>query len=175
MIEEKLKASVRDIRDFPKPGIIFKDITPILKDYQLCNEIVDEICERLKHDKIDIVAGIESRGFLFGMMIAQKMKVPFVPIRKQGKLPGDTISETYDLEYGTATIEIHKDAFEAGKNILIHDDLLATGGTTAAAGSLVKKLNGNIVCFSFLIELKFLNGKERILPFSENILTLAEY
>jgi adenine phosphoribosyltransferase len=175
MITEKIKAAVRDIPDFPKEGILFKDITPILKDYQLCHEIVDEFCIKLHKEKIDVVVGIESRGFLFGMLIAQKLKVPFVPIRKQGKLPGDVVAEKYDLEYGTATIEIHKDAFAPGKNILIHDDLLATGGTTAAAGKLVEKLKGNIVFFSFLIELKFLNGRERILPFSENILTLAEY
>ncbi|MCI0921265.1 adenine phosphoribosyltransferase [Sphingobacterium rhinopitheci] len=172
MLEDKLKAVVRDIVDFPQPGIVFKDITPILKDPDLCSEIIVEIANSLKDTKIDVIAGIESRGFLFGLMLANYMKIPFVPIRKQGKLPFKTISESYKLEYGQATIEIHEDAFEEGTNVLIHDDLLATGGTVVAAAKLVEKLGGNVAGFSFIISLDFLNGEGRLHRFSDNVFSL---
>lgn len=172
MLENKLKAVVRDIPDFPQPGIVFKDITPILKDPELCSAIIVEIADSLKDTKIDVIAGIESRGFLFGLMLANYMKIPFVPIRKQGKLPFKTISESYKLEYGQATIEIHEDAFEAGTNVLIHDDLLATGGTVVAAAKLIEKLGGNVAGFSFIISLDFLNGEGRLHRFSDNVFTL---
>lgn len=175
MLEDKLRAVVRDIPDFPQPGIVFKDITPILKDPELCKEIVAEIANSLKGQKIDLIAGIESRGFLFGLMLANHMKIPFVPIRKQGKLPFKTISESYKLEYGQATIEVHEDAFEAGKNVLIHDDLLATGGTVVAASKLIEKLGGKVAGFSFIISLDFLNGEGRLHRFSDVVSSLVRY
>ncbi|MEO6149431.1 MAG: adenine phosphoribosyltransferase, partial [Mucilaginibacter sp.] len=125
MIEQQIKAAIRDIPDFPKKGILFKDITPILKDHKLCEGIVDAFIAQLKGTPVDAVAGIESRGFLFGVTLAGKLGVPFVPIRKAGKLPHTVKQKVYDLEYGTATLEIHTDAFEPGSHVLIHDDLLA--------------------------------------------------
>lgn len=175
MLEEKLKEVIRDIPNFPQPGIIFKDITPILKDASLCTEIVDAFAEKVKDLNIDVIAGIESRGFLFGLMLANKLSIPFVPIRKQGKLPAKTISESYKLEYGQATIEIHDDAFEPGTKVLIHDDLLATGGTVVAAAKLIEKLEGNVVGFSFVINLDFLKGEGRLHRFSENVISLVNY
>ncbi len=175
MIAQQIKAAIRDIPDFPKPGIIFKDITPILKDPQLCVNVVDAFVEQLKGIKIDAVAGIESRGFLFGLTLATKLGVPFVPVRKAGKLPFTIKQKAYKLEYGTAVIELHTDAFESGQHILIHDDLLATGGTALAASELIKEMGGEIAGFSFVVGLGFLNGKERLLPVSENLVVLADY
>ncbi len=175
MIAQQIKAVVRDIPDFPKPGIIFKDITPILKHPQLCEQIVETFAEKLKGTRIDAIAGIESRGFLFGLSLATKLGVPFVPVRKAGKLPFTIKQKSYELEYGTAIIELHTDAFEPGQHILIHDDLLATGGTALAASELIDEMGGVVVGFSFLIGLGFLNGVERLKPVSDNILVLAEY
>lgn len=175
MIEEKIKQTIRDVADFPKPGIVFKDITPILKDPVLCGEITQELVQRLQGVNIDVVAGIESRGFLFGLALAQALNVPFVPIRKAGKLPYTTIQQSYDLEYGSATLEVHEDAFQANQNVLIHDDLLATGGTVVAASALVQKLNANVIGYSFLISLDFLKGKNRLEKFSNDIFSLAAY
>lgn len=175
MLQDKIKQTLRDVADFPKPGIIFKDITPVLKDADLCQEITIALAEQLKDLKIDVVAGIESRGFLFGLALAQALKVPFVPIRKAGKLPYKTIKQSYDLEYGSATLEVHEDAFTAGQNILIHDDLLATGGTVVAASQLVQQLNANVVGYSFLISLDFLNGKQRLNQFAEHTFSLVSY
>src|SRR5476651_1030152 len=137
MIEQQIKAAIRDIPDFPKPGIVFKDITPILKDPALCDKILDAFVEQLKDTPIDVVAGVESRGFLFGLSLAGRLGVPFIPVRKAGKLPFTIKQKVYELEYGTATIELHTDAFEPGQRILIHDDLLATGGTVTAASQLI--------------------------------------
>ncbi len=175
MVSDKIKQIIRDVPDFPKPGIIFKDITPILKSPDLCNEIAHALAEQLQGLQIDVVAGIESRGFLFGLALAQKLNVPFVPIRKAGKLPYKTVQQSYDLEYGSATLEVHEDAFEAGQNVLIHDDLLATGGTVVAASQLVQKLGAKVAGYSFLINLAFLNGKDRLTTYSENVLSLADY
>lgn len=175
MLEEQLKEVIRDIPDFPKPGIVFKDITPVLKNQRLCTAIVDEFVSQLANMEIDIIAGIESRGFLFGMMLANRLNIPFVPIRKQGKLPFKTVSESYKLEYGQATIEVHEDAFPAGSKVLIHDDLLATGGTVVAASKLVEKLGGIVCGYSFIISLDFLNSQGRLTRFSENIISLARY
>lgn len=175
MIEEQLKAAIRDVPDFPQPGIVFKDITPVLKDQALCTSIVDELVLRLQGQEIDAIAGVESRGFLLGMMLANKLNVPFVPIRKQGKLPFKTISESYKLEYGQATIEVHEDAFPAGSRILIHDDLLATGGTVVAASKLIEKLGGVVVGYAFIISLDFLHGLGRLTRFSDNLIALARY
>ena len=175
MLTERLKAVIRDIPDFPKPGIVFKDITPILKDHQLCSDIVVAFADRLKDIEIDAVAGIESRGFLFGLMLANHLKVPFVPIRKQGKLSAKTISESYKLEYGQATIEIHEDAFPKGSKILIHDDLLATGGTVVATSKLIEKLGGEVAAFSFIISLDFLHSQGRLSRFSDKLISLVHY
>lgn len=175
MIEASIKKSIRDIQDFPKPGIIFKDITPILKDQQLCTEIVDAFVDQLKGLEFDAIAGIESRGFLFGLMLANRLNKPFIPIRKSGKLPFKTIQQSYDLEYGSAIIEIHEDAFEPGSRILVHDDLLATGGTVAATSLLIEKMEGIIAGFSFIVSLDFLGGEERLGKFSDQVFTLARY
>lgn len=175
MIETKIKQMVRDVNDFPKPGIVFKDITPLLKDAVLCREITAALAEQLSDLKIDVVAGIESRGFLFGMALANLLGVPFVPIRKAGKLPYKTIQQSYSLEYGTATLELHEDAVLPGQRVLIHDDLLATGGTVVAASNLIEKLGALVEGYSFIISLDFLNGKERLKAFSSNNHALATY
>lgn len=175
MIEAKIKQTLRDVADFPKPGIIFKDITPVLKDPQLCKEITAALIEQLKGVQIDVVAGIESRGFLFGLALALALDVPFVPIRKAGKLPYKTIQQSYDLEYGSATLEVHEDAFAPGQRVLIHDDLLATGGTVVAASKLVQQLNAHVAGYSFLISLDFLNGKDRLTNFCPHTFSLAKF
>ena len=175
MIAQQIKQVIRDIPDFPKPGIIFKDITPILKDPQLCINIVDAFVERLKGARIDAIAGIESRGFLFGLMLATRLGVPFVPVRKAGKLPFTIKQKAYRLEYGTAIIELHTDAFEPGQHILIHDDLLATGGTALAASELIQEMGGIVAGFSFVVGLGFLNGMERIASVTDKVVVLAEY
>lgn len=175
MIEQQIKSAIRDIKDFPKPGIIFKDITPILKDNKLCEGILDAFAAQLKGIPIDVVAGIESRGFLFGLSLAGRLGVPFVPVRKAGKLPYTIKQKVYELEYGTATIELHTDAFEPGQRVLIHDDLLATGGTVTAASALIEEMGGIVAGFTFVVALGFLNGRERIEPISDQIIVLAEY
>lgn len=175
MIAEQIKSAIRDIPDFPKPGIVFKDITPILKDPVLCQNIVDAFALQLAGTQIDVVAGIESRGFLFGLMLAIKLGVPFVPVRKAGKLPYTIRQKAYKLEYGEAVIEMHTDAIEAGQHVLIHDDLLATGGTVTAAHELITELGGVVTGFSFVVGLGFLNGKERIAPLCDNVIVLADY
>ena len=175
MVSDKIKQIIRDVPDFPKPGIIFKDITPILKNPELCNEIAEALAEQLIGVEIEVVAGIESRGFLFGLALAQQLNVPFVPIRKAGKLPYKTIQQSYDLEYGSATLEVHEDAFDVGQKVLIHDDLLATGGTVVAASALVQKLGAEVAGYSFLINLAFLNGKQRLKAYSDKLFSLADY
>ena len=175
MIEQQIKAVIRDIPDFPKPGIIFKDITPILKDPQLCENIIDAFVKQLKGTRIDAIAGIESRGFLFGLTLAIKLDVPFIPVRKAGKLPFTIKQKAYKLEYGTATIELHTDAFEPGQHIMIHDDLLATGGTALAASELIQEMGGVVAGFSFVVGLGFLNGSERLAPVCDKMVVLADY
>jgi adenine phosphoribosyltransferase len=175
MIAQQIKSAIRDIPDFPKPGIIFKDITPILKDPKLCENIVNAFVEQLQGIRIDAIAGIESRGFLFGLTLATKLGVPFIPVRKAGKLPFTIKQKAYKLEYGTATIELHTDAFEPGQHILIHDDLLATGGTALAASELIQEMPGIVAGFSFVVGLGFLNGMERIAPVCDKVVVLAKY
>lgn len=175
MIQTKLRAAIRDIPDFPKPGILFKDITPILKDAALCLDIVEAFAVELKDVEIDVIAGIESRGFLFGLMLANKLGVPFVPIRKQGKLPFNKISQPCELEYGSAILELHEDAILPGQRVLIHDDLLATGGTVNAATRLVQQLNGKVAGYAFVISLDFLKGKEALKLQSPNIISLVSF
>ncbi len=174
-IEDQIKSTIRSIPDFPKPGIDFKDITPILQHPDLCEAIATALYENTKALEIDCVAAAESRGFLFGLMIAQKLNVPFVPIRKKGKLPYKTFSQSYESEYRHATIEIHQDAVKKGSRVMLHDDLLATGGTMEAAARLIRKAGGEVVSFSFLIELSFLHGYRHLTPFTNNILSLAKY
>ena len=147
----------------------------MLKDHQLCKEITEALVAQLKEIKIDVVTGIESRGFLFGLALAQALNVPFVPIRKVGKLPYKTIQQSYDLEYGSATLEVHEDAFTPGQNVLIHDDLLATGGSAGAAAELIQKCGGQVAGFSFLVGLNFLDGEDKLKNYSGNICTLARY
>ncbi len=175
MISTKLENAIRDVADFPKPGIVFKDITPILKDASLCNAVIDEFINRLKGIQIDVIAGIESRGFLFGLMLANRLNIPFVPIRKKGKLPFNTVEEAYELEYGSAILELHTDAIFPGQRVLIHDDLLATGGTVSAATRLVQKLGGKVAGYAFVISLDFLNARENLEAVSENIITLVSF
>ncbi len=153
---------IRDIQDFPKPGIVFKDITPLLSSSEGTKECLELLIGGLKNMQIDKVVGVESRGFLFGMLLAHELNVGFVPVRKPKKLPYKTISASYALEYGTDTLEIHIDAIQKGERILIHDDVLATGGTAKAVCELVEKLGGEIVQCNFLMELSYLNGREKI-------------
>lgn len=162
MIADKLTKTIRDVPDFPKPGILFKDITPVLADPELSLEVSKAFYEYWASKGIEAVVGIESRGFIYGMQLAQQLHVPFVPVRKAGKLPFKTIKHSYDLEYGSAEIEIHIDAINQGQKVLIHDDLLATGGTAKAACELIEKIGGEVVGYSFLVELAFLNGAEKL-------------
>jgi len=171
---ERIKATIRDVENFPKQGITFKDITPILKDYDLCDTIIYELWDKLRYKGIDAIAGIESRGFLFGLPLAIKLGVPFIPIRKAGKLPFHTVQKKYDLEYGSAIIEIHKDAFELGAHIHIHDDLLATGGTSVAAGELIEEMDGIVAGYSFIVSIP-LNGREVISKITDDVIVLSEY
>ena len=173
-LQDAIKQAIRDIPDFPKPGIMFKDITPLFYDQKLCTRIVDEFIARMDV-KPDAIVGIESRGFLFGFLVANKLNIPFVLVRKVGKLPYKTVSVEYDLEYGTSKIEMHEDALKKGWNVIIHDDLLATGGTAAAAGDLVKKLGANVLGFNFVIGLDFLNGEKKLINHSKNITCLVHF
>ena len=175
MLNQKIQSVIRDVPDFPKEGIVFKDITPILADSALCLEVVDAFVKQLNDLKVDAVVGVESRGFLFGMMLANALKVPFVPVRKKGKLPYEVVSHQYDLEYGSAEVEMHVDAIQKGSNVLVHDDLLATGGTAVASANLIKKLGGVVCGFAFVVELGFLNGKLMLNKYSDNIISLVKY
>lgn len=161
-LEAEIKAVIRDIPDFPKPGILFKDVTPVFKDPALCTRILEAFSIHFEASGIDAIVGIESRGFLFGLALATRMRKPFVLIRKAGKLPAKTIRLDYALEYGEATIEIHEDSLEEGWKVLVHDDLLATGGTAEASAHLCEKVGAEVVGFSFLVDLSFLEGRTRI-------------
>ncbi|WDF61931.1 adenine phosphoribosyltransferase [Flavobacterium sp. KACC 22758] len=158
----KIENYIRDIQGFPKEGILFKDITPLLNNVEARQECLSILVNSLKGQKIDKVVGAESRGFFFGMLLAQELKAGFIPVRKPKKLPFDIISASYELEYGTDSLEMHIDAIKKGDRILIHDDVLATGGTAKAVCELVEKLGGEIVQCNFLMELTFLNGREKI-------------
>lgn len=157
-----LKKLIRDVPDFPRPGIRFKDITTLLKDPQALRYAFDKLLERYKGEKIDLVLGIESRGFIIAPHLAYQLGAGFVPVRKPGKLPAETMGETYDLEYGTDRIEIHTDAIAPGQTVLIVDDLIATGGTARAAAGLARKMGADIVGLAFLVELEFLKGREKL-------------
>ena len=173
-LEDRIKSVIRDVPDFPKPGILFKDITPVLLNPILLTDMITAMANQFKDTKIDAVAGIESRGYLFGVLLAQKLQVPFIMIRKEGKLPAKTIKESYDLEYGSATIEVHEDAITKGSNVLIHDDLLATGGTAIAAAKLIQQ-KANVAGFSFVIDLTFLGGELKLKEIKPNIKSLINY
>ncbi len=175
MLEQKLRTSIRDVADFPKPGILFKDITPIFHNPQLCEDIVNTFAAFYTGKNINAIVGVESRGFLFGFALAAKLNIPFVLVRKSGKLPYKTISYEYDLEYGSAKVEMQVDEIKPGWNVLIHDDLLATGGTAEAAAKLIQMQNGIVAGFAFVVELDFLKGKERLSQYSENNISLVNY
>ena len=161
--------------DFPKPGIQFKDITPLLKDPEMGKVISDAFRERLAAVKVDAILGVESRGFLFGYKLAVDMSVPFIPVRKSGKLPWKTIGVEYALEYGTAKVEMHEDALQPGMNVVVHDDLLATGGTADAAARLAELQGAKVSAFTFVVELGFLNGREKLLSHCPDIISLVNY
>jgi adenine phosphoribosyltransferase len=173
MVELKAKGLIRDIPDFPEKGIVFKDITPVLQDPAAFEEALAAMEIFASRQSPTVIAGIESRGFIFGAPLAHRLKLPFVLIRKLGKLPADTISEEYQLEYGTSTVEVHRDAATEGDRVLIVDDLLATGGTALAAAKLIEKLGADVVGFAFLVELDFLNGREKLIGYE--LSTLIKY
>ena len=173
MISDRLDKVIREVPDFPKEGINFKDITPLLMDAQLTNGIIDAFINELKGMRLDAIVGIESRGFLFGFLLANKLNIPFVPIRKVGKLPGNTVKVSYTIEYGKAQMEMQKTALEKNERVLICDDLLATGGTAKAAAKLIEKLGAEITGFAFIIELTELKGKEKIKEYRTE--SLVEY
>lgn len=162
MSAEELRAKIREIPDFPKPGILFYDITTLLKDASAYREAIDLMLAEYRDERIDIVVGMESRGFIFSAPMAYQLEAGLVPVRKLGKLPAETISVEYALEYGSNTLEIHRDAIAPGARVLIVDDLLATGGTVKGTIELVERLKGEVVGLAFLVELNFLNGRDRL-------------
>lgn len=158
------RSLIRNIPNFPRPGILFKDITPLLADPKAFHMVLDGLAEEFTGEHVDVIAGIEARGFIFGGALAARLNASFVPLRKPGKLPAETDSISYDLEYGAASLEIHADSIESGAKVVIVDDLLATGGTAAAAAELVKRQGGYVAAFAFVVELDFLGGRERLSP-----------
>jgi adenine phosphoribosyltransferase len=170
---DKLKASIRDVPDFPKAGIVFKDITPLLQNPELFKSTIDRIAGPFQKKGITHVASIESRGFIFGSPVAYLLGAGYIPIRKKGKLPYKTLSHTYDLEYGTDTLEIHADALDASSRVLLIDDVLATGGTARAACQLIGKLKAKVIGVGFVIELEFLHGREKLLGY--DVFSLLKY
>jgi adenine phosphoribosyltransferase len=174
-IEQRIKEGVRNVPDFPKQGIDFKDVTTIMMNPSLSNAILDELVNLYAEKNFTKIIGIESRGFLFGYALAMRLNTPFVLVRKKGKLPYKKIEQSYALEYGEATIEVHEDALSPEDKVLIHDDLLATGGSAEAAAKLVEKLGAEVVGFNFLIYLSFLNGQKKLMRYSENIINLAQF
>lgn len=174
-LETRLRSAIRAVPDFPKPGILFRDITPVMEQPLLSLAVVEGFRDAMQTTPVDAIAGIESRGFLYGMPLALRLGVPFITVRKKGKLPYRTVSYKYDLEYGSAEIEMHIDSVKPGMRVLVHDDLLATGGTAAAAAELIRMQGGTVAAFSFLIELSFLNGVEKLRPYNADIIRLVTY
>ena len=160
-----LKSHIRNVKDFPKPGIMFRDITTLLKNPEAFNYTLEQLLDFAKDKKINKVVGIESRGFIFGSVLAHKLNCGFIPVRKPGKLPAEKVSISYSLEYGEDRLEMHKDAIEPGDKVLVHDDLLATGGTMNAVCQLIEQLGGEIVQVSFIVELSFLHGRDKLKPY----------
>jgi len=169
----EIRRAIRDIPDFPKPGVVFKDITPLLSNGPLFKQAIDLLADRYRSQAVDTVLGIESRGFIIGAALAYRLGAGFCIVRKPGKLPYDTHSASYQLEYGSDTLEIHRDAIRPRARVLIADDLIATGGTAAAAAALVSKLGGEVVECAFIIELSFLQGRERLSP--HGVFSLIQY
>lgn len=174
-LESEVKNVIRDVKDFPKPGIVFKDISPIMIDSNLCKKIISHLTEKYANSNLQAIAGIESRGFLFGFPLAISLGIPFILIRKKGKLPYEKVSHSYELEYGSAVIEMHIDAISKGDRVLIHDDLLATGGSASAAAELITKCGGEIAGFDFLVDLTFLNGTKKLEKYTNNIESIVSY
>jgi adenine phosphoribosyltransferase len=170
---DDLRAKIREVPDFPKPGILFYDITTLLREADAFREVIDRMAEAVKGERIDLVVGMESRGFIFAAPLADRLGAGFVPVRKLGKLPAETIEVEYDLEYGTATLEIHRDAISPGQRVLVVDDLLATGGTVLGTIELVRRLGGEIAGLSFMVELTSLGGRDKLGEFA--IHTLIAY
>ncbi|GAB3437749.1 adenine phosphoribosyltransferase [Phycicoccus ginsengisoli] len=160
-LAERVDRALRDIPDFPEPGVVFKDLTPVLADGVLLGDVVRDMAQRYA-GRVDVVAGVEARGFIFGAAVAHELGIGFVPVRKAGKLPGATVSLSYELEYGSATIEVHEDGFEPGARVLVVDDVLATGGTAEASCRLVEQVGATVVAFEVLVELTFLGGRDRL-------------
>lgn len=172
---DAIRNAIRDVPDFPHAGIMFKDITPLLLDPKTGRLVIEALKEKLAPDFPDAIVGIESRGFIFGYALAQELGIPFVPIRKSGKLPWKTIGVDYALEYGTARLEIHQDALKPGMQVLIHDDLLATGGTADAAAQLIKKLGAEVRGFGFVVELDILQGRQVLKHWNAPVFSLVNY
>ncbi|MDP2899016.1 MAG: adenine phosphoribosyltransferase [bacterium] len=161
-LSEKLRRTIRDVPDFPKPGIIFKDITPVLKSPELFRKVIQAFCDRYREKGVTAIVAIESRGFIFGGALAERMGVPFVPVRKKSKLPYKTVSATYELEYGTDSVEMHADALGQGDRVVVLDDLVATGGTAQATARLCEQLGAEVVELAFVIELAFLHPRKKL-------------
>lgn len=174
-LENEVKSVIRDVQDFPIPGIVFKDITTLLAHPKLNEKVLGQLTVEASCLKPDVVVGIDSRGFFYGNTIAVNIGVPFVPVRKAGKLPYKTIAESYSLEYGESTLEAHIDAIKKGQRVLIHDDLLATGGTALATAKLIEKMGGVVVGFSFVINLSFLPGEQKVKEISNNLFSIVTY
>ena len=168
-----LAKMIRDVPDFPKEGILFKDITTLIKEPQAFRQVIDRLADHYAGQEIDLVVAVEARGYIFGAPIAYKLGAGFVPVRKEGKLPAETVREEYELEYGTDSVEMHRDAIQPGQRVLIVDDLIATGGSAAATARLVERLGGEVVSIAFLIELTFLNGVEKLKDY--DVFTMIEY
>jgi adenine phosphoribosyltransferase len=168
-----LAKMIRDVPDFPKEGILFKDITTLIKDPRAFKEVIDTLADHYVGRQIDLVVAVEARGYILGAPIAYKLGAGFVPVRKKGKLPAETVREEYELEYGTDSVEMHRDAIQPGQKVLIVDDLIATGGSAAATARLVERLGGEVVSIAFLIELTFLNGVEKLKDY--DVFTMIEF
>lgn len=175
MNETLLKSVIRDIPDFPKKGIVFKDITTLFQNVEANEFVFKKLLEHAKMLKPDVILGIDSRGFLYANALALELKIPFIMARKKGKLPYKTVSSSYDLEYGTNVLELHIDALQSGQKVLIHDDVLATGGTVTCAADLIQQIGGEVLGFSFIVDLSFLDGNKKIKHISDNLFSVITY
>jgi adenine phosphoribosyltransferase len=174
-LEEQIRSAVTVVPDFPIQGVQYKDITTLFLDPAVCRNVLLSLSEQYRNQGIGAIIGLESRGFMFGFALSLELNVPFIMVRKKGKLPRETYEVSYDLEYGESVIEMHRDALHAGQRVLIHDDLLATGGTAEAAARLVKASGAELAGFSFLIELSYLNGRKKLTPYNDAISTFVTY
>lgn len=174
-LEEQIRSAVTVVPDFPRQGIQYKDITTLFLEPAVCRNVLHTLAEQYRNEGIGAIIGLESRGFMFGFALSLELDVPFIMVRKKGKLPRETYEVSYELEYGESVIEIHRDALHSGQRVLIHDDLLATGGTAEAAARLVKASGAELAGFSFLIELSYLKGRKKLSPYSDAISTFVTY